>query len=310
MTSRLLPVALPLALAAVCLLVNAAVPLLSALLLAMVLGVLVANLRPGPLQLRAAASAKHLLRAGVVLLGLRLSLAQLGQIGWRGAVVVLATVAATFLGTRWLGRRLGLEEGLTTLVAAGFAICGAAAVATVSQQVRARQRDVALALALVTVYGTVMIAVVPWASGLLGLTEQDAAAWAGASIHEVAQVVAAASLLGPGALAVATTVKLARVVMLAPVTALVGGRGARVPWFVTGFVLAVLLRSTGRLPEGVLAVADQAATLLLAAGMVGLGLGIRLRELWPVPGRVLGLGAASTVVAAGVPLAVLAVLPA
>ena len=330
--------ALPVLVAVLCASASARFPLVSALLLAIGVGVLLANtVDRGPRAERllrdSGVAAKHLLRAGIVLLGLRLAVDEVVTIGWQGVVVVLATVATTYGATLWLGRRLGLDRALSTLVAAGFAICGAAAIATVAEQVRARQRDVALALALVTAYGTVMIAAVPWLAGVIGLDERAAAVWAGASIHEVAQVVAAASLLGPGALALATTVKLARVVMLAPVAALVGrGAGAagaeqpdgrrpappsdrrparwRVPWFVTGFLLAVVVRSTGLVPSAVLDVAHQASTLLLAAGMFGLGLAIHVRELWPVPPRLLALGGAATAIAAGVPLVLLLVLPA
>ena len=306
----------PLAIAALAMAVAARFPLVSALLLAMGVGVVLANTAgrsaaAAPVLRGAERAAKHLLRAGIVLLGLRIALSDLAAIGWRGLAVVVATVAVTFATTMWLGGRLDLDHGLTTMIAAGFSICGAAAIATVSEQVRARQRDVAIALALVTIMGTVMIAVVPWLASVIGLSEQDAGVWAGASIHEVAQVVAAGSLLGAGALATATTVKLARVVLLAPVTAVVGrlssGSHARagVPWFVTGFLVAVVVRSLGLLPAAVLDVALRGSTLLLAAGMLGLGLAIRGRELWPLPVRALTLALAATAIAAAVPLGIL-----
>lgn len=315
-TSRsLVGPAVPVAAAALAMAVNAAIPLLSAMLLAIVMGALAANLggRSERVRIsltRAESAAKTMLRLGIVLLGLTMSLTDLAAIGWRGLLVVLATVSVTFLATSVIGRRLGLDTGLRTLVAAGFSICGAAAIAAVSQTVRAKGRDIGLAIALVTIFGTAMIAVVPWLSDLMGLTEQDAAMWAGASIHEVAQVVAAGSLLGGTALATATTVKLARVVMIAPVTALVkrqhrGGAGAAVPWFVTGFLVAVVLRTILDLPGVVLDVTGHAATLLLAAGMFGLGLTIRVRDLWPLPGRAFALAAIATVVAAAVPLTLL-----
>lgn len=319
MRTRALGWLLPLAVAALAMVVSARFPLVSALLLAMGVGVVLANTaaraRSAETVLRAGAGAsKHLLRAGIVLLGLRISVADLGAIGWRGVAVVLATVAVTFAATMWLGARLRLDRGLVTMIAAGFSICGAAAIATVSQQVRARQRDVGVALALVTVMGTVMIGVVPWLARVIGLSADDAAVWAGASIHEVAQVVAAGSLIGTGALATATTVKLARVVLLAPVTAVVGrmgagraGTGARagVPWFVTGFLLAVVVRSLGVLPAAVVDAALVASTLLLAAGMFGLGLAIRARDLRPLPGRAIALASAATAIAAAVPLGIL-----
>ena len=84
---------------------------------------------------------------------------------------------------------------------------------------------------------------------------------------------------------------------------------ALVPWFLVGFVAMVALRSTGLLPAPALAGAEHVTTLLLAAGMFGLGLGMRLRELWPIPRRRLLLATLSTTVAAGTSLALVVALP-
>ncbi len=261
-----------------------------------------------------------LLRVGVVMLGLRLPLSDIASIGVPGVVVVVATVATTYTVTRLAGSRMALSGGFVTLLAAGFSICGAAAIAAVNDAVRAKEKDVAHAVALVTIYGTAMIAVVPWATTRLGLTEEQGAIWAGASIHEVAQVVAAASLVGTGAIAVATTVKLGRVALLAPTylaaarsagagaTSSTGTRVPLVPWFLVGFALMVAVRSTDLLPATVVAGAEQLTTVLLAAGMFGLGLGFHLRELWPIPRQALALATLSTLVAGGTSLALVVVL--
>lgn len=300
-------------------------PLLSPLLIALLLGAVVANVRIRGLdevRERAAAS-RVLLRWGVVLLGLKLPLSEIARIGPSGILVVVVTVALTFAATLALGRWLGLDRGFVTLVATGFSICGAAAIAAVEDAVGAKRRDVTLAVALVTLFGSAMIVVLPWLASLLGLSETQTAVWAGASIHEVAQVVAAASGLGAAAAAIATTVKLGRVALLAPVYGIAAhlsrtrmptptptpsgaGRVPRapwVPWFVIGFAVAVAVRSLGLLPEPVFAVTDIVTTFLLAAGMFGLGLGLDVSELWPVPLRAFALGAMSTIVAAGGSLA-------
>ena len=236
------------------------------------------------------------------------------------SVVVLATVVTTYAATQVVGRLLGLERDLVTLIAAGFSICGAAAIAAVESSVRAKPKDVALAVALVTVFGTIMIGAVPALGGLLGLTDEQAAIWAGASIHEVAQVIAAASLIGAGGatvLATATTVKLARVALLAPVQLVsaricrsedVTRRGPLVPLFLVGFLAAVAIRSTGVLPQVALDLASSLTTVLLSAAMFGLGTGIVARHLWPVPVRVLVLATISTLVAAGVALGLVTLL--
>ncbi|RLV54882.1 putative sulfate exporter family transporter [Aeromicrobium phragmitis] len=255
------------------------------------------------------------LRLGVVLLGLRLSAGQLADIGLAGLVVVVLTVTATYTATRVVGRRLGLDEDLVTLVAVGFSICGAAAIAGIQDVVRARGAAVAQAVAMVTIFGSAMIAVVPLTADLLGLGPRETAVWAGASIHEVAQVVAAGAAAAPTAVGIAVTVKLARVMLLAPLAVVVGrGRTAggartlRVPWFVIGFLLAVGVRSTGVLDPAVLATADRLATGLLAAGMFALGTTVQLRTLAQGTARLFVLAATSTAVAAGVPLALVHLL--
>lgn len=309
---RLVPVA---AAAAVATATGLAFPLASPLLVALVIGVVVTNTRLAdrPAMQGQDRLTKLLLRWGVVLLGLKLPLDAVAGIGPGGVAVIVVTVLATYFGTLALGRRLGLEPRFVTLLAAGFSICGAAAIAAVSDTVRARQRDVGLAVALVTVFGSLMIALIPWAGHVLGLDDAQTAVWAGASIHEVAQVVAAGSVLGGGAVALATTVKLGRVAMLAPMSILVARRGETsgpratplLPWFVVGFMVAVGVRSTGLLPEGAIVVSGIVTNVLLAAGMFGLGLGIRGRELWPVPMRALLLATLSTAIAAGTSLALI-----
>ncbi len=305
----------PLAVAVGAWMVNQVAPLASALIVALVVGAVVANSRwsTSTAVRQSAVPAKFMLRLGVALLGLRLAASDFAQLGMFGVLLVLTTVGCTFLGTRWLGRALGLDPGLVSLIAAGFSICGAAAIAAVQDSIKSRQSDVALAVALVTVFGTVMIALIPALGNLFGFHAEVTGMWAGASIHEVAQVVAAAAVIGPSALAIAMGVKLGRVLMLAPVHHALSaehhtGRGPllrEIPWFLYAFIAAVLVRSAGVLPEAVLTASVTASTVLLAAGMFGLGVGIALRDLWPVPKRALVLATASTAIATCVPLVML-----
>ena len=288
-------------------------PLLGPLLVALVLGVIAANIpRVSGYFVGAAPRVdKFFLRAGVVLLGLKIAISDVLALGGGGLAVVLVTVVTTYGATQLAGRLLGIDRKMTTLIAAGFSICGAAAIAAVEASIKARAKDVAVAVALVTVFGTVMIAAVPALGQVLGLTPEQGAVWAGASIHEVAQVIAAASLLGTGGatvLATATTVKLARVALLAPVQVISARlcradgvrRGPVVPLFLVGFLVAVAVRSTGLLPDSVIGLAGSVTTLLLSAAMFGLGTDIVARQLWPVPARTLALACFSTAVAAGV----------
>lgn len=302
-------------------------PGVSPLLMAILAGALWRNLAPVPARLDpgVAFSAKKLLRAGIVLLGLQVSLGAVLDLGAGVLAVVVLSVTVTFLATLWIGRLLGVSMAQRMLIAAGFSICGASAVAGADGVVKAKQEEVATAITLVVLFGTLMIPLVPFLGGLLGLPEETLGVWIGASTHEVAQVVAAGGAVGSAALAVAVTVKLARVLTLAPIMAglsiylrrregvpageaVQGRRSPLVPLFVLGFIAAMLLRTTGLLPESVLAGTQILQTLLLAAAMFALGLGVHLKSLLRVGFRPVLLGAVSTAVILATSLGGIAVL--
>lgn len=302
--------------------VNRGLPSISALMAALVLGALMTNLGFGhPVLVPGLGfAAKHLLRVGIVLLGLQLAVPEVFALGLPVLLVVLATVTATFFGTLWLGRRLGLSNQRSLLVATGFSICGAAAVAAMDSVAEGEEEDVMAAISLVTIFGSLAIVVLPILHEPLGLTPELFGIWVGASVHEVAQVVATASALGSVALAPAVIVKLTRVVLLAPLVAGVGmwqRRQARkegavrtplVPLFVVGFLAAMLLRSSGVVPGSLLEVAKILQTTLLAAAMFAMGASVRLATVVTTGGRSLVLGLlSSTLVAAVAYLALVAV---
>jgi uncharacterized integral membrane protein (TIGR00698 family) len=234
-----------------------------------------------------------LLRAGVMLLGLQLAIGQVVHFGPAVLAVVFASVAITFAVTWRLGRSLGRSRSL--LLATGVSICGASAVAAVNTVADGDEEDVATAVTAVTVLGTVAIGVVPLAAWLLGLSDQDFGVVAGASVHEVGQVVAIGGAAGGLVLQVAVVIKLARVVLLAPLVIALGVRARvpvggpspvatrtrppLVPWFVTGFVVLVVVRALGVVPDSVLTVSTVVTNLLLCAGMFALGAAVDLRAV-------------------------------
>ncbi|MET9426892.1 putative sulfate exporter family transporter [Streptomyces sp. NPDC003036] len=258
-------------------------------------------------------AARRLMRLGVVLLGLKLSLADVLGLGWRTVAMVLAVVAATFGGTWWLGRRLRLPGDQPLLIAAGYAICGASAIGAVGAVRDSDEDDAAASVAVVTLCGTLAIGVLPLLQGPLGLTDEQFGRWVGAGVHDVGQVVAAAQTAGPAALGEAVLVKLMRVALLAPlVAALVvasrhRGRPAGpadlarpplVPLFVAGFLAMVALRTTGLVPAPVLAAAGTAQELLLTAALFALGSAVHLPSLARTGARVAALGLAAWVLVA------------
>ncbi|UQN15321.1 YeiH family protein [Gulosibacter sp. ACHW.36C] len=297
------------------------VPGLSAMLVAIILGVVAANtgLVRAPLTPGISFAAKHLLRAGIVLLGLQLVLGDIVALGAPMLLVVLAIVTGGIFGTLALGRLFGVPRQLRLLIACGFSICGAAAVAGaagVTDPDDKHEHDTVTAVALVVIFGTIMIFAVPGIATLMGLDARTAGMWGGGATHEIAQVVAIGGVLGGGALTAAVLVKLARVLMLAPVMAVLSIRARRnaaasagqsapklppiMPLFVVGFLATVLLRSFVPLPALALDIAGQLQTLLLAAAMFGLGCGVRIAQLRKVGARPFALAAASTLVVAGI----------
>ncbi|MGP9539333.1 YeiH family protein [Brachybacterium sp. AOP43-C2-M15] len=309
---------LSLLVAAGSILLSRALPGISALVIAIVVGIVLANVSALPAALLPGLSvaAKKLLRAGIVLLGLQVVLGDLLALGAPMLLVVVAVVGGGILGTIALGRALGVDRGLTLLVACGFSICGAAAVAAaagVTDPEDEREESTVTAVALVVLCGTLMIALVPAVAALLQLPPEAAGAWAGASIHEVAQVVAAGGALGGAALTLAVIVKLARVVMLAPVMAVLslqqrrrgaadGKRPPLVPLFVLDFLVMVLLRSLVPLPAVVLGTGSLLQTGLLSAAMFALGTGVTVRGLLQVGPRPFALAALSTALVAAIAL--------
>lgn len=262
--------------------------------------------------------AKKVLRAGIVLLGFRLSLSEMGHLGGRTLIAVLVVVVATFFGTQWLARRLGLTPSLGLLMATGYSICGASAIAAVEPFADASEEEVAYSIALVTLCGTLAIAVLPGLGSLLGLTHTQYGAWVGASVHDVGQVVAAASTHGEVSLKLATLVKLTRVALLAPLLAGVAISARRkqgaaaldgakrppiLPLFIVLFLVASAITSTFDLSQHIRSDLKNAETILLGMGLVGLGSGVDLRKLRAVGGRPLALGLGSWALVAVVSLA-------
>lgn len=272
------------------------VGMLSPLILAILLGMAFHNLIGTPAVARPgiAFSLKRVLRAGIVLLGLQLTVQQVLAVGGTGVALIVATLGATFAFATWLGRALGVGAGLTQLIAAGSSICGASAVIATNTVTRACDEDVAYAVACVTVFGSLSMMLMPLVGGALGMGPHAYGLWTGASIHEVAQVVAAAYARGQEAGEFGTIAKLTRVMMLAPmVLALgyaaarrlrrMGGEAARaqppVPWFVFGFVAMVILASTGSVPRAVEPATTATTQFLLATALAAMGLETDIRKL-------------------------------
>ena len=297
--------------AAVGFVVHALAPGIPAVLVALVLGVVLANARLVPIVAAPglAVAAGPVLKAGIVLLGFELVLQDIVSLGVRGIGVVVGVVLVTFGGTLWAGRRLGVSNGLTLMIATGFSICGVSAIAAARDAAGADEEEVAYGIALVTLCGSLAVLLLPALRIPLGLDPRDYGAWVGASVHDVAQVVATSSAVGGVAVTTAIVVKLTRVLLLGPLVVAIGlarGRAAGgsqvrfVPLFIVLFLLAAAVRSSGVLPAAVLEDIASAKSILLTVALFAVGARVHVRRLVSVGLRPFLLALGSWAVVAGV----------
>jgi uncharacterized integral membrane protein (TIGR00698 family) len=285
---------------------------LSPLILAIVLGIAFHNLIGTPVRARAGVgfSMRRVLRFAIILIGLQLTAQQVAQVGLAGLAEIATVLIATFVFTKWLGRVIGVEAKLAELIAAGTSICGASAVIATNTVTEAHDEDVAYAVACVTVFGSIAMLTYPLVPALLQLSPHQYGLWAGSSIHEIAQVVAAAFQDGKAAGEFATVAKLSRIAMLAPLVIGLGlvkhygkpaqrRRAVPLPWFVLGFVALAGLNSIVTLPADAKQTVATITTFLLTMALAGMGLETDLAKLRAKGLKPLALGMAAFLFIAG-----------
>lgn len=245
-------------------------------------------------------SAKMLLEVAVVLLGASISFQAVMQAGLGLIVGIAVVVAAAICVSYTLCRGLKLPRKMAVLVACGNSICGNSAIAAVAPVIDAKPEDVASSIAFTAILGVIVVLSLPLLVPILQLSEMQYGVLAGLTVYAVPQVLAATLPVGLVSTQVGTLVKLVRVLMLGPVVlglSIIAGRrqagpSARpsfnrlVPWFIIGFLALAALRSWGLIPAGLLTWITPTATVLTIVSMAALGLGVDLKVLGRVGGRV------------------------
>ena len=283
-------------------------PWLESVALAILLGVLTRLVWTPGGQIRRGIQfgAKTLLEVAVVLLGASVSLRVVLAAGPAMLLIVAAMVVAAILVSYGIGRALQLPHRLAVLVACGNSICGNSAIVAVAPAIHADGEDVAASIALTAVLGVATVVLLPLVWRVLNLNALEFGALTGLMVYAVPQVLAAAAPAGQAAVQMGAIVKLARVIMLGPVTfaaAALARRGSAAssagecktsltaPWFILGFVALAAFRSAGALPDAWAGAAGVAANLLTVVSMAALGLQTDLRSVMKSGLRV---GAAAT----------------
>lgn len=298
------------------------------MILAMLLGLGFSVLIGTPAHCRAGTgfAARSLLRWAIALLGLQLALTRLGDLGWSGILLIVLVVPATFSATVLLGRWLGVPRELRYLIAFGTSICGASAVMAGNTVVKGSEDEAAYGIACVTIFGTAAMLLYPLLPGLLGLDANQFGLWAGASIHEIGQVVAAGYQHGTVSGDTATLAKLSRVLLLAPVVMAIGlmfrrraqadaathnsafGRIA-LPWFILVFLALAGINSLGLVPQAVQHTAPDVTGFMMAVALGAMGLNTDGRKLLHSGWRPLLLGFLASLFIGAFGLLLVVILP-
>jgi uncharacterized integral membrane protein (TIGR00698 family) len=255
-------------------------------------------------------SARKLLRIAVAFFGLRVSIQEIAQVGMPGLTVSVLVVVSTLAIGTWAGMKLmKLDRDTALLTAAGSAICGAAAVLAFESTLQSKPHKSAMAVGSVVLFGTLSMFLYPvlYRAGWLHLDTLGAGLFFGGTIHEVAQVVGAASNVSPEATHVATIVKMTRVMLLVPVLLVLGvwlnrsakraatggapaARKLAVPWFAVGFLAFVVVNSLGVLPESATHTLNTLDTFALTMAMTALGIETRVSQIREAGPRALMMG--------------------
>lgn len=252
-------------------------------------------------------AAKQFLKVGIALLGFRLAFPQIVEIGsYVGVLIIVTVVIVVFLGVQRIGKSLRISKQISLLVATGFSICGLSAIAAMQPLSGADEEEVGYALGLVTLFGSLSVIFLPLIQLMFDLDATEFGWWVGLAVHDTGQVVAAATIDGDTALDAAVVVKMARILMLAPIliaVSFLGKENARrsnsrrqiIPVFIVGFIAAAALRSAEVFSNQTLEVIGDLRSFLITAAMFGLGASVRVGALRNLGGQPLFLGFVSWV---------------
>lgn len=273
-------------------------PAISEVLVAVLLGLIVANLVALPKETGAGTkfAVQRVLRFGIILIGVRLNLVDVARIGVAALGLVAVCMTVAFLFATLVGRSLRLPPRLALLIGVGTAVCGNSAIIATAPVVRAEEREVSFAVATITLFGTLAVFVYPLVGRALGLTDAVFGMWSGVAVNDTSQVVAASAAYSSAARDVATVVKLVRNTLMAPLILLIAwwwsrtetaisGEVARkgalkaFPLFVLGFLAMALLRTLGLFDRATIGWIDDLAKLSILVALAGVGLSTRLGQM-------------------------------
>lgn len=301
-------------------------PAFNEVLVAVLLGIVVANsgLLPAATAPGLRFSVQRVLRLGIILLGARLSLGDVAQIGAGAVGLVVLTMTAAFAFAVVVGRYVSLPPRLALLIGVGTAVCGNSAIVATAPVIDAEDREVSFAVATITIFGTLAVFAYPLIGHALGLPDAVFGVWSGVAVNDTSQVVAASAAYSPHARDIATVVKLVRNTLMAPLIVLIAWWWARrgtvasgevragalraFPLFVLGFLFMALLRTAGLIPPSLATPIDQIATACILVALAAVGLSTRVAQLRTIGPRPFYVGFGTALLVAALSLTAIVAL--
>ena len=237
-----------------------------------------------PFHLEAKKLSKLLLQASVVGLGFGMDLQQVMQAGRSGFIYTAGSISIALLMGWGLGRLLQVKQRISYLISAGTAICGGSAIAAIAPITNATQGEIAVSLGTVFVLNSIALLTFPVIGAALHLTQTQFGLWSALAIHDISSVVGATAKYGAVALAVGTTVKLARALWIVPLsvgTAMANKRKARIqwPWFILFFCLAAVANTYVHIFQSAYPVLKHLGVIGLTVTLYLIGTGLSMRTL-------------------------------
>jgi len=315
---------------------------ISAIMTAILLGILIRNTfsLPDSFQPGIRFGLVRVLRLGIVLLGIRLSVAEAGAIGLQSLPVIIGAVVAALLIVTYLARKVGLSGRLGTLIAVGTSVCGATAIVATAPAIGASDNEVSYSVACITLFGVIAMLVYPFAGHWIFSGDAFASGlFLGTSVHETAQVAGSGLVYqqyydDPQALDVATVTKLVRnlgTLVIIPLMSVIYHRNSAdageapkwwtmIPLFVVGFACMSLIRTVGDSSElafgilqpemwqAVVSNTKMIAEICLAIAMAAVGLGTSIKGLKSIGLKPLAIGVFSALLVGGVSISLITLL--
>lgn len=281
-------------LAAIAVVLGDFIPVIGSAVFAIILGMIVSNIYEVPSEFRPGInySAKKLLHYSIIALGFTMSFAQVQATGISSLRVTIITIVASFITSALVGRALGLNQHLRTLVGFGTAICGGSAIAAASPIIKAEDDEIALSISTIFLFNIIAVFLFPFLGHWMHMNDAQFGLWAGTAINDTSSVVAAGYSYSNGAGDIATIVKLTRALMIIPACLLLSVVEARrqkksgesvnwkkiIPMFIIWFVVATILTSVGIFPKSLIPFAKELSKWLMAMALAGIGCQVSFKK--------------------------------